>query len=357
MFANFIKLLKTIRTEVAGLHFDYFSLTMATGIVSLASFYMEVPYVGSALYYLNIIAYIVLVVLQLLRLRYWFPLFAKEFRNPARSPGFLTIVAGTNILGYQAITFSQNYTMAVILFFIGLVLWGFLIYSLMTVMIVENSKLPLAKGINGLWLLMVVSTASICVLGTALAEHTFVPAPMMLFVFLALFLVAGAFYFVINTLVFYRLTFFRVRAAELGPAYWINMGAAAILTLAGADLLSDIHEWHLLEELKVFIMGFTIFVWAFSSWWIPLLIILGIWKNIYKRIPIRYKAQYWGLVFPIGMYTVCTHRLADEVGIRFLSIIPTCFVYIALAAWLITFYGLIKRLVHLGNRQLKRTVF
>jgi hypothetical protein len=42
------------------------------------------------------------------------------------------------------------------------------------------------------------------------------------------------------------------------------------------------------------------------------------------------------------MYTVCTYRLARVADAPFLMIIPRVFVFIALAAWAVTFLGLLR---------------
>jgi tellurite resistance protein TehA-like permease len=59
---------------------------------------------------------------------------------------------------------------------------------------------------------------------------------------------------------------------------------------------------------------------------------------------LKYDPQYWGMVFPFGMYTVCTFQLSIALGFPPLLVIPRCFVYLALAGWIATSLGLITTL-------------
>ena len=157
-----------------------------------------------------------------------------------------------------------------------------------------------------------------------------------------MFLLGCMLYLLLIALIFYRFTFINLTPETLTPPYWINMGAVAITTLAGARLILAAPDWSFLIEILPFLKGFTLFFWAAGTWWIPLLFILGIWRHIYKRFPFVYDPQYWGMVFPLGMYTASTIQLSKAINFEYLLIIPRYFIYVALAAWLLAFIGLIK---------------
>jgi tellurite resistance protein TehA-like permease len=76
-----------------------------------------------------------------------------------------------------------------------------------------------------------------------------------------------------------------------------------------------------------------------------MLMILGVWRHLYRRFPLRYDPLYWGAVFPLGMYTACTYRVTQVMQAKLLEWIPHVFVYIALAAWIVTLVGLVHQLL------------
>jgi hypothetical protein len=60
---------------------------------------------------------------------------------------------------------------------------------------------------------------------------------------------------------------------------------------------------------------------------------------------LTYTPRYWGIVFPLGMYTVATYQLALATGLTFLEDISHVTIYAALVAWLLAFIGLVRHLV------------
>jgi len=332
-----------IQNEIRNLFPAYFALVMATGIVSIACHLVALDFLAFPLFYLNQFFYIILWILTLARIvRYPARLFG-DMSNHRIGSGFLTIVAATNVLGSQFVILQSNQTIALVLWVLGLALWLLLTYAIFTAFTVKEEKPSLEEGINGAWLLFIVSTQSIPVLGMLLVSRFEAWQEMFTFAMLGFYLLGCMFYILIISLIVYRFMFFKIEAEDMNPSYWINTGAVAITTLAGANILLRGHA-SFLAEFAPFIKGFTLFFWAAGTWWIPYLFILGAWRHFYKHYPLTYHPVYWGLVFPMGMYTVATYRLAEVLNMDFLLLIPQYFIYLALIAWAITFYGLISRL-------------
>lgn len=353
-----------IQQSILNLNPGYFALVMATGIVSIASYLLEMELVAWLLFGINVVAFIVLWFLTLIRLIYYFPHMLADLASHTRGPGFFTIVAGTCVLGNQFVIIAQEIFLAILLWFLGFILWFILIYSFFAAVFVREKKPPIETGINGAWLIAVVATQAVSILGTLIATDPLFDTVRneLLFFTLSMYLLGCMFYFLIISMIFYRFTFFQLDPKDLTPPYWINMGATAITTLAGATLILNNSQWGFLEANLVFLTMFTLFFWSIGTWWIPLLLIIGAWRHMYKRFPLEYSPLYWGMVFPLGMYTACTFKFvqaikfAQATDIEFLYIIPRFFVFIALFVWLLTFIGLLHRLMSIfsvSSRQLE----
>jgi tellurite resistance protein TehA-like permease len=317
---------------------------MATGIVSIASERAGFHVIAVALLWLNTTQFVVLWILTSWRIIRYRQALIADLTDHRSSPGFLTAVAATGVLANQFIL-AGAFNLALGLWIFGILLWIILTYTIFVNLTIMEVKPTIDQGITGAWLLAVVSTQSIALLSALLARH--IDQPLRLDVnFLALSMLVGGnmLYTSIISLIFYRYMFFKFSPADFVPSYWINMGAMAISTLAGSVLIENAADAWFLEELLPVLKGFTISFWAAGTGWIPLLIILVVWRHIYRRFPLTYDPANWAAVFPLGMYTVCTYEMAAAMRLDFLRPIADVFVYVALLAWAAAFIGFVKKL-------------
>jgi tellurite resistance protein TehA-like permease len=342
-------------SRIATLYPGYFALVMATGIVSIAAELRGFPSVAAALLAIGAVSYLVLWALLVARIARYPRLVAADLTSHQKGAGFLTIVAGTNVLGSavlvtgRAAPVAWRQTGAEALWFLGLALWVVLLYAFVIAVTVGREKPSLDAGIGGVWLLLVVATESVAVLGSKVSA--LLHADWILFTSLSCFLIGAMLYVVIIGLIFYRWTFFPMGATQLSPPYWINVGALAIATLAGALLLGASETSPLLHAVQPFVAGLTLLFWAFSTWWIPILIAAGVWRHGVERVPLRYDPQYWAMVFPLGMYATCSAVMVTSltsvfgVDLGFLGWVSPLFFWIALAAWAVVFVGMVASLL------------
>jgi tellurite resistance protein TehA-like permease len=332
-----------IKTELAQLPPSYFAMVMATGIVSICSHLLGFALIAALLFWLNTAFYAGLWLLYVARLILYPARAAADLGDHNRSVGYFTVVAGTCILGTQALILHHALRTAMALLGLGVFLWLFVIYAVFTLLIISAHKPSLEEGINGLWLVSIVSTQSISIL-SGLISAQLLPASQLplLFFSLCMFLIGCMLYVLIITLIFYRFMFFKLSPMELSHSYWINMGAVAITTLAGTGLVWNGRAVPFLARLHPFVLGLTLLSWSAATWWIPLLLMLGVWRFFINRDPFVYEPAYWGMVFPLGMYTTCTWWLHKITGLRFLSSLAHYLIYIALLAWTLTFCGWIR---------------
>ena len=268
-----------------------------------------------------------------------------DLRDHGRSVGFFTAVAATCVLGSQFLIIAGAWRIAAILWVIThRALGGPYLYGVHRAYR-QAEKPTLADGINGGWLLSVVAAQSVAVLGAQLAPGFGTSRAARAAV-------------LPGHVARRRHALHLDHLAHLLPLHVLHHGVrrisrrrtgstwapVAISTLAGTMLIAAAPHSPVLQQILPFVKGLTLMFWATATWWIPMLVILGVWRHVYCRFPLRYDPLYWGAVFPLGMYTVATVRLSQAIDAPFLMTIPHAFVFVAVTAWGAALVGMIGAL-------------
>jgi tellurite resistance protein TehA-like permease len=336
---------RRITQGVADLYPGNFAMVMATGIIAMAASLLGMTVVDRALFLVSVAAGVVLGLLLVARLLWFWRRVIADLDTHARGPGYFTVVAAICVVGVETVLLGNDPAVGAVLWFAAASLWLLLMYGFFSAIIVMAPKPDLEHGLSGAWLIVVVATEGLSILATEVAIRLPGQHQLLLFGALSAFLLGAMLFILITALIFYRFTFFFLTAEEFTPLYWVNMGAAAITSLAGNTLVLNAPHWSFLQTLLPALLTFSLIFWATGSWWIPLLLILGAWRHGIMRFPLTYTPRYWGIVFPLGMYTVATYQLALATGLTFLEDISHVTIYAALVAWLLAFIGLVRHLV------------
>jgi tellurite resistance protein TehA-like permease len=339
-------IVEAIMQRARGLDPGSFALVMATGIVSVDLRQHGMPWLAQALFWLNLCAYAWLLALSALRLLRHREEMAAHFATPGHGAAFLTLAAATCVLGTQCVLVVRLPALAWLLAALGAAFWLGLVYLFFFVAITRRTKASFSHTIHGGWLVVVVATQALAVLAALLSvDGTGAVREGLLFTALCLYLLGCAWYLLLITLVVYRMVLLPLHAREFTPPYWIDMGALAISTLAGALIVLNAPAHGPLADLLPFVKGFSVFFWATATWWIPLLAILETWRHTRGRVPVRYEVDDWDIVFPLAMYTVGTYELARALDADWLLAIPGIGVYVSLLVWALVAGGMVKRLL------------
>lgn len=320
-----------------------FTLVMSTGIVSLACWMEGLGGLANALYAIAGTAYVLLLALTLLGIGRAPGSFLRSFKDSASIYRILPLVPATSVLGMQSLLMGGGVRLALMLWGLAGLLWIALIYALFFTLMIGPRK-PSFDHLHGGWLMAVVATQSVAILGATLAPGVGILSGDGMLIPLALFLFGCSLYLLLIPWILQSLLFYQITPDSLTPLNWINMGACAISVLAGSTLLDHAARWPLLTQIHPFLVGISLLFWVLASGWIPLLVMLGIWRHGVRRFPLAYDPGYWGLVFPLGMYTVSTLHLGESAGIPVMGLMASKAILAALLAWALTMAGFLRQL-------------
>ena len=223
--------------------------------------------------------------------------------------------------------------------------WLVLTYAVPARVLLARADDSALGGVNGTWLLWVVGTQSLA-LAAAVVVPTWPSQSGLLAPFATgLWSIGLVLYLLLVSLILLRWLTVPMTPATLGPPYWILMGATAITVLAGAKILGLPGTLPAVRATSGFVEGFSFALWAFGTWWIPLLIILGLWRHIRRHWPLTYEPTLWSVVFPLGMYSVATLTFGKAAHLAFMEPLARFMLWVAVAAWALVAAAFLARLV------------
>jgi tellurite resistance protein TehA-like permease len=221
---------------------------------------------------------------------------------------------------------------ALLMWLLAIASWLILIYLAFGVLILLND----ANGIgvaDGAWLNAIVGTQSLVILGAHIAVRAAGAAPSLFMLVHMLWTVGLGLYGVYVALLCHRIFFLDLKPDNVTPLLWVVMGAAAISANAGATLAALDSGMPFLRSMQPFVDGVTLAMWTWATWWIPFLLLLGVWKHGFRREPLGYSIMLWSIVFPLGMYAVTSLRLSQIADFPILGTWSWVMAWVALAAW------------------------
>lgn len=320
----------------------YFTLTMGTGIIAVALDMLEMPRLSDALYMITLFSWCMLMGLYVWRLICFPKTVWAELTNPRTTFFFFSFVAATNITGI--LLYLHNLENLALTCWIGASLaWLVLLHCSFSVLTLNHG----ARNVNivhGGWLMCIVGTQSLVLHGlnvvTQLGSYA---AYMMVWIYM-LWGIGLILYGIFVTLFCYRIFFLEMNDDDYTPLMWVIMGAAAISANASSALALSYPIMPVLVALHPIVDMVALVSWAWASWWIPLLVIIGFWKHFIRHIPLHYEPQQWSIVFPLGMYAVTSFRLALAAEFEPLHWISHVMVWVALVVWCMAMTGLLRSL-------------
>lgn len=92
-------------------------------------------------------------------------------------------------------------------------------------------------------------------------------------------------------------------------------------------------------------IGFSVVLWSFGTWFIPMLVLFGLWRYFVRGYSWAYDPRLWSVVFPLGMYTVASITLGRAAEFGFMASLAYSWLWVGVLAWGAVFILMIVALV------------
>lgn len=316
---------------------------MATGIVSIGAALTGHDVLATVLFWLALIFYGALLVLNIWRLIAHRDRVSADFRDPSRAFGFFTFIAGTDVIAAMLMGADLT-TPAAALLVVALLAWLLMGYVIPWTAVLGSRRRPMLDTANGTWFIWVVASQSIAVVAAGLEPVAGEYRHALSVLAVSAWSIGIALYIACALFVILRVMLYPLDPVDLDPPYWVAMGALAITVVAGARIV-EMSDTPMINATRALIAGLSVILWCFATWLIPVLFFAGVWRHGIHRIPLRYQSTLWSFVFPMGMYAVAGIYLGQADHLPLVETIGRWWFWVALATWAGTAIGMLFDIV------------
>ena len=327
---------------------NWFTVSMGTGVVALIV--SEFPMLkaltwqlGTGLWYFNILLFVLFSVLYGLRWAFY-PHEAKQiFQHPSMSLflGTIPMALATILNGFlkygQPIYGDTAVQIAQTLWYADVVLALLVAWAVPFAMYRHQEHA--LQQMTAVWLLPIVACEVAASSGGLLLGHLAADTHAVA-ILLASYVLWGISVlpaFAILTILMLRLVLHKLPEKELAVSSWLALGpigtGALALLILGQQAPTVLVSIDLAEMGQLFqyagIFGSLILL-GFGLWWLGIAVMTTL-HHAKQELP--FNLGWWGLTFPLGVYTLAILTLAQQLNLAFLYAVGYAFAAILMLLW------------------------
>ena len=327
---------------------NWFTVSMGTGVVALivSEFPMLKAFtwqLGTGLWYFNILLFVLFSVLYGLRWAFY-PHEAKQiFQHPSMSLflGTIPMALATILNGFlkygQPIYGDTAVQIAQTLWYADIVLALLVAWAVPFAMYRHQEHA--LQQMTAVWLLPIVACEVAASSGGLLLGHLAADTHAVA-ILLASYVLWGISVlpaFAILTILMLRLVLHKLPEKELAVSSWLALGpigtGALALLILGQQAPTVLVSIDLAEMGQLFqyagIFGSLILL-GFGLWWLGIAVMTTL-HHAKQELP--FNLGWWGLTFPLGVYTLAILTLAQQLNLAFLYAVGYAFAAILMLLW------------------------
>jgi C4-dicarboxylate transporter/malic acid transport protein len=324
---------------------NWFTTGMGTGITAIGAFLLPggaawLKTAATGLWLLNLVLVTVLSVLMLLRWILDRKTTETILHDPVQSmflgaiPMAVTTVVNGFVLMGPAVFGPAAFLIAerLWLFNVGLAVASGIVVPYAMFVRHEHSL----QHMTGIWLMPIVPAEVVAASGGLIIPHvhSVVAAKALVVVSLGLWAFSVPLAFLVLGVLFLRLALHRLPPREMAISTWISLGTlgTGVMGLMGIGRSLPTLFGALGTAMTGAATLGALALWGFGIWWFVMSVLLTLH---HARRGLPFNLGWWGLTFPLGVFTGGTDLLYAELHVAWLGVVAVGFYLLLAAFWLL----------------------